>query len=84
MNFEYSPEYEKDVKRPDKPMREQLLSKLEKIGKNPNVGKPMKHRSNVFSERIGEKRLLYLVEGETVKLLCFKNRDEVYGYFRGA
>ncbi|MFA4946099.1 MAG: type II toxin-antitoxin system RelE/ParE family toxin [Candidatus Micrarchaeia archaeon] len=82
MNFEYSPEYEKDVKKLDSTWREPLKARLERIAANPHAEKPLKHFSNVFSARIGSKRLVYKVDGATVKLACFKSRDEVYDYLK--
>ena len=82
MNFEYGPEYQKDVKRLDASWREPLQARLERIAANPRTEKPLKHFSDVFSARIRSKRLIYKVEGGIIKLACFKNRDEVYEYLR--
>lgn len=47
LDFEYSDEYARDVKKLDKSWREPLLAKLEKIREKPNSGKPLAHYPNV-------------------------------------
>lgn len=83
MGFEYGSEYSRDVKKLDDSWREPLRAKLEKIKANPNSGKPLKHYANVFSERVSNKRVIYHVNGDVIKLICFKNREDAYDYLRG-
>ncbi len=73
-------EFGNDIKRADKPVKEALRKKIDKISGNPSSGKPMKHNANVFSERIEGFRLIYKIDGKRLILLCFKKRDQVYGY----
>ena len=84
MEFESTPIFDKDVKKLDR--HEQLLLRelLERIGRQPETGKPLEHHSNVFSKRIGHRRLIWLVRKNDGKilLLLYKNRDEAYESLR--
>lgn len=62
----------------DGSMRPRLKAAIEKIVRQPQSGKPLKHFSNVFSECVGPFRLIYKLEPDVLLLVCFKNRDEVY------
>ena len=75
-------EFERDVGKLDRGMKRQLGKAIEKISKNPNAGKPLKHLDSVFSERVSNFRLIYQFKDDGMLLVCFKNRDEVYGYLK--
>ncbi len=75
-------EFEKDVARLGKSVKEQVSRAIRKISKNPGLGKPMRHLDSVFSERVSNFRLLYRFKDGKLLLLCFKNRDEVYDYLK--
>ena len=72
--------FEKDILHLGNDLRLRLKKAIEKISLNPTLGKPLRHFSNVFSERIENKRLIYQLRKNDVLLVCFKNRDEVYDY----
>ncbi len=73
-------EFEKDVNKIDKNLRLILKKKIQKIINNPLLGKPLKHLSTVFSERVEGYRLIYKFDKNKILLVCFKNRDKVYNY----
>jgi mRNA-degrading endonuclease RelE of RelBE toxin-antitoxin system len=84
MEFESTPIFDKDVKKLDKYQKKELQQLLEKIEKQPQIGKPMEHFANVFSKRIEHRRLIWQVRMQERKilLLLYKNRDEVYDELR--
>ncbi len=84
MDFESTPVFDKDVKKLDKHERKVLKELLEKIEKQPEIGKPMEHFANVFSKRTIHRRLIWQVKRQENKilLLLYKNRDEVYEELR--
>ena len=84
MEFESTPVFDKDVKKLDKHEQKVLKEILEKIRKQPDIGKPMEHCDNVFSKRIDPRRLVYQVKKQEGKifLLLYKNRDDVYDALR--
>jgi mRNA-degrading endonuclease RelE of RelBE toxin-antitoxin system len=82
LDFEYGSKYLQDIKKLDASWREPLRAKLKKIKADPTSGKPLKHYANVFSERVLNKRLIYHVTDDVIKLICFKNREDVFDYLR--
>ena len=70
--------FEKDALQLDGSLRERLKKAVAKTIARPEGGKPLEHLANVFSERVANYRLVYKYEGNTLLLVCFKNRDEVY------
>lgn len=74
--------FEKDIKKLDGSIKERLKKAIQKIIDNPEGGKPLKHHSNVFSERIEQYRLIYKISREEILLIYFKKRDEVYQYLK--
>ena len=82
MEIKQTEEFKKDIKKLDGSFREELKRVIIKIIERAMFGKPMKHVKNVFSERIRNKRLLYMFENNTLIFLCFKSRKEVYDWLR--
>ncbi|VVB58516.1 Uncharacterised protein [Candidatus Anstonella stagnisolia] len=84
MDFLRSKEFEKDIKKLDANEKTLLRKMLEKIQFAPDKGKPLRHLGNIFSERIGNKRLVYqILEKENkIGLLLYKGRDEVYEFLK--
>jgi mRNA-degrading endonuclease RelE of RelBE toxin-antitoxin system len=78
-------EFEKDVKKLDKSKKERLRKAIQKICSNPEFGKPLKHSTSTFSERILNYRLIYFYKKSEneILLVCFKNREGVYSYLAG-
>jgi len=72
--------YQKDVEKiRDKTTFQRLQKQVEKILKNPQIGKPMRYNlKGERSVRVAPFRLIYKVEGETIFLLRFEHRDKVY------
>ncbi len=72
--------FDKDVERLDNSLRRRLQKAIRKVEEKPFLGKPMKHAANVFSERVGNHRLVYYVEEEKIVLVGFRNRKTAYEY----
>jgi mRNA-degrading endonuclease RelE of RelBE toxin-antitoxin system len=75
-------EFEKDFKKIDKSLKLKLKKKIKKIIEFPLSGKPLKHLSKVFSERLEGHRLIYEFKENKILLICFKNRNDVYAYLQ--
>ncbi len=74
--------FERDVRKLDGSLRPRLKKAVEKISQAPLLGKPLKHLQNVFSERVGNFRLIYRFTGGELLLVCFKNREGVYAHLK--
>ncbi|GEM_PF-878738 len=77
-------EFERDIKRMDKPLRAVLQNSIGKISREPERGKPLGHFSDIFSVRIEGKRLIYHYDKkeQRITLMMYKKRNEVYEYMR--
>jgi mRNA-degrading endonuclease RelE of RelBE toxin-antitoxin system len=84
MEIKTSPIFDKDIKKLDKHERKELRDIVEKIQKQPEMGKPMEHYASVFSKRTLHRRLIWKVKKQegVILLMMYKNRDEVYGELR--
>jgi len=79
MKFQISEELDRILKKSDKPIRNQILKKIEKILDNPECGKPLKHDlHNLRSERIGKLRILYEIKDDLIVFHTCKHRKKVY------
>ena len=80
MKLETTSIFDKDIKKLDEHERKELKDLIDKIEKQPEMGKPMEHYANVFSKRTEHRRLIWKVKKQegTIFLLMYKNRDEVY------
>ena len=80
MKLETTSIFDKDIKKLDEHERKELKDLIDKIEKQPEMGKPMEHYANVFSKRTEHRRLIWKVKKQegTIFLLLYKNRDEVY------
>jgi mRNA-degrading endonuclease RelE of RelBE toxin-antitoxin system len=76
----YSKEFEQDVKKVrDNALKERLIKQVEKIIKNPDIGKPLRY--NQKGERsvyVTPYRLVYAVIDDKIYLLRFQHRVDVY------
>lgn len=72
--------FERDVKRlRDKRIKERIDSEVKRIVKNPDTGKPLRYGlKGEKTIRIRPYRIIYAVEGNSLILLRFEHRDEVY------
>ncbi len=68
----------RDVKRLDQFKREKLEKQIEKIIRDPTVGKPLKYKRSERSLYIKPFRLVYAVREDEVILLKFDHRKRVY------
>lgn len=82
MQLEQTGEFEKDIKKLDKPIKKRLKESIEKISENPKIGKSLKHLKSVFSVRIMNYRLIYQYKAEKILFICFKSRKGVYDYLK--
>lgn len=58
-------------------VKKQILTQIEKIGVNPEVGKPMRYsRKGSREVYIGSYRLAYIFENDTIFLLDVYHKDE--------
>ena len=63
----------------DKELKARVKKRIEEIVRNPEIGKPL--RFELKGERsihIAHYRLIYAVQGDTLYLLRFEHREEVY------
>ncbi len=84
MEFESTSVFDKDIKKLNKHERKELKDLLDKIEKQPELGKPMEHYANVLSKRTIHRRLIWQVKKQEGKilLLLYKSRDESYEALR--
>jgi len=84
MEFESTPVFDRDIKKLDRHERTLLKELIALIQKNPQIGKPMEHYSNVFSKRAGVRRLVYKanLKERVILLILYENRDEAYETLR--
>ncbi len=72
--------FERDVKSlRDKKIKERIDSEVKRIVKNPDTGKPLRYGlKGEKTIRIRPYRIIYAIEGNSLILLRFEHRDEVY------
>ncbi|MCL4362907.1 type II toxin-antitoxin system YoeB family toxin [Candidatus Marsarchaeota archaeon] len=73
-------EFDKDYKKSSKEDIKRINRLIAQLKRRIPVGKPLRHLKNTFSVRVGNKRLVYTVEGDKLTLLFFKSREGVYDY----
>lgn len=75
----YSKEFEEDVKKiRDNSIKKRLVKQVEKILKNPEIGKPLRY--NLKGERsvyVPPYRLVYALIDDKIFLLRFRHREDV-------
>lgn len=76
----WTQKFEQDFKHvKDSTTKERLLKQIAKIAERPDIGKPLKYAlKGEWTIYIKPYRLIYCVEGETLILLRFEHRKEVY------
>jgi mRNA-degrading endonuclease RelE of RelBE toxin-antitoxin system len=72
--------FEDDVKGiKDKGLKNKLQKQIEKIARNPDFGKPLRHGlRGELTIYVKPYRLIFKVEGDTLLLLRFEHRGHVY------
>ncbi len=68
----------KQLKKLDKSIKDEVNKKLEKIKKNPNLSKPLKHEPHCFSERVRNYRVIFEVKGGLIVLYRVRKREKAY------
>ena len=69
--------FEKEFKRQDNSLKQEIRKKMQKIYENPEIGKPLRH--NLKGERevyVRQFRLIYLYQSEELTFLKFRHKDE--------
>ncbi len=79
--FEFHEDFEKDIRKLDSAQKRQLLKAYQKIKENPTRFKHLSGPGNCYSVRMGDFRIVYLVEDTTVTLLTIEKRAKVYGSY---
>lgn len=78
----YSEGFEKAVRKLDSSVKSKLIKQIEKIIKNPEIGKPLryslKHERSIY---VRPYRLIYAIERDAIILLRFLHRKSVYGRY---
>ena len=75
-------EFDKDYRKSSKADMKRINRLVEQLKSGIRLGKPLHHLKNAFSVRIGNKRLVYMAEGNKLTLMFFKSREGVYDYLR--
>lgn len=80
MYLEYSDDFKKEYRKiKDNLTRVKITKQLQKILDNPEAGKPLMHNlKNHRSVRVHPFRIIYKIEKDTLYVLCFDHRKEVY------
>ena len=80
MKFQISKELDETLSKLDRNLREQVLKKIDKVLKQPHLGKPLsKGMSGLRSERVGKYRLIYSMHPDFLVFHAFEHRKKVYG-----
>ena len=76
----WSPKFEEEFRKTrDSAIKRKVIKQIEKISRNPEIGKPLRYL--LKGERtvyIKPYRLIYKLEGTDLTLLRFEHRDVVY------
>ena len=76
----YTSKFEHEVKKvKDKKIKERLEKNIKIIIENPEIGKPLRYAlKGERTIRIAPFRLIYAIDGNSIILLRFEHRREVY------
>lgn len=78
-SFFYSERFKKEFKKLDKHQQTLVKKKIEKIVAQPELGKPLHAPlQNFKSERIEKLRIIYTIEGTTIKFAWIDDRGHAY------
>ena len=84
MEFEQSAEFRTDVKKLPADEVRRLDDIILSLTVSNHVGKQLHHLKDVYSVRIGNKRLVYRIyqQEEKILLIMFRSREDVYELLR--
>lgn len=76
----YTQKFERDVKKiRDNSLKDRVKDQIRKIAENPETGKPLRYGlKGEWTVRISPYRLIYAIQGNTLFLLRFEHRKDVY------
>jgi addiction module RelE/StbE family toxin len=76
----YTQKFEHDVKKiRDNSLKDRVKDQIRKIAENPEIGKPLRYGlKGEWTVRIKPYRLIYAIQGDTLFLLRFEHRKNVY------
>ncbi|MFH0927720.1 MAG: type II toxin-antitoxin system RelE/ParE family toxin [Candidatus Micrarchaeota archaeon] len=78
-NLHRSDKFEADIKSLDNSIRLRAKDAVDKIQKNPELGKPLRHElAGLFSEHFGGWRIIYGYDNENIYLLSRRKRKAAY------
>jgi mRNA interferase RelE/StbE len=67
------------LQRVDKPVRIEILKKIQQITENPEVGKPLTNKlKGCYRIRIGKHRVIYTVDKKIINITKIGHRKDVY------
>ncbi|MBI5159397.1 type II toxin-antitoxin system RelE/ParE family toxin [Candidatus Micrarchaeota archaeon] len=80
MDYElvFSDSFRKAITKLDKSVRLEVDRALDKIRARPEGGKPLHGVPNLFSERVGSFRIVYLLRGNVIYFVKIGKRKDVY------
>ncbi len=73
-----SPTFIKQIKHLDRFLLDKIKNQINKLLKNPFVGKPLRYKRGERSLYIHPFRLIYTVRGDNIFLLKFDHRKKIY------
>ena len=78
--IELSEKFKNQIKKvKDEAVMDRLKKEFKALLKDPTLGKPLRYSLKGFrSVRIGKYRLIYVIEGDVVKIYAFEHRKGVY------
>jgi mRNA interferase RelE/StbE len=76
----YTQKFERDIKKVrDNSLKERAKDQIRKIAETPKVGKPLRYGlKGERTVRVKPYRLIYAIRGDTLILLRFEHRKNVY------
>lgn len=76
----WTKKFERELRKvKDKKLKAHVKKRIEEVIANPDIGKPLRFElKGERSIRIAPYRLIYAVQGDTLYLLRFEHREEVY------
>lgn len=76
----WTEKFERELRKvKDKELKARVKKQIEEIVGNPEIGKPLRFElKGERSVRIAPYRLIYAMKGDTLYLLRFEHREEVY------
>lgn len=80
MDILFSDEFRKEYRKiKDKETRTRVIKQLQKLAENPEAGKPLHYELKLHrSVRVTPYRIIYRIEKETMVIICFDHRKDVY------